>query len=186
MEQIKTHAFEGMTDADLEAQRDESSPPAKSHLKWFNGPRGFGFVVPEEDPVDAFLHVTTLQRAGVKTLGDGAILMCRIRRGQKGALVTDVIEVVDVGIMPEALTAVRQEAPAAKAKTHQMTGAIKWYRADKGFGFVVADDGQKDIFLHKNCLERHNLTDIEVGRRITMTVKPVPKGREVVEFEFVE
>jgi CspA family cold shock protein len=186
VEQYKNHLIDELESADLEALRNESSPPVKSHLKWFNGPRGFGFVVPEEDPVDAFLHVTTLQRAGIKMLGDGAILKCRIRRGQKGALVTDITEVIDQGIMPESLTATRQEAPTPKSKTHTMTGAIKWYRADKGFGFVIADDGQKDIFLHKNCLEKHNLTDIEVGRRISMTVKSVPKGREVVEFEFLE
>ena len=34
-------------------------------LKWFNQPKGFGFVVPNNKDVDAFLHITTLQKAEI-------------------------------------------------------------------------------------------------------------------------
>ena len=65
--------------------------PVKTRLKWFNNPKGFGFVCPEDEELDAFLHITTLQRAGVSALGDGASLLCIIERGPKGAQVREVI-----------------------------------------------------------------------------------------------
>ena len=67
-----------------------------------------------------------------------------------------------------------------------MGGAVKWYKPDKGFGFVVPDDGKKDIFIHKTCLERHGIEHLPEGQRVTMTVRNVPKGREVIDFNLDE
>ena len=53
-----------MIDADEYLETD-----VEVKLKWFNQPKGFGFVVPSNRDVDAFLHITTLQKADIQTIG---------------------------------------------------------------------------------------------------------------------
>jgi cold shock protein len=156
----------------------------KARVKWFNVPKGFGFVEPEDGNYDAFLHVTTLKRAGVDRLGEGACLLCRIERGSDGARVTEVVRVLDSGESAEPL-----ESPSVPETSRDdyfyLTGTVKWYDPRKGFGFVLADDGLKDVFLHKNCLARCGLSRIEPGVSVQMNVRPSPKGREVVDIQFL-
>lgn len=158
--------------------------PVRVRLKWFNNPKGFGFVCPEDEDIDAFLHITTLQRAGVSALGDGAALLCVIERGPKGAQVKEVLELIDAGQLPDPPPKRLPPGPAAPVKENiiEMGGTVKWYKTDKGFGFVIPDDGLKDIFVHKTCLERHGLEALKEGQRVRMTIRSVPKGREVIEF----
>ena len=48
------------------------------------------------------------------------------------------------------------------------TGKIKWFNADKGYGFIEPDDKSKDVFLHVSELAKTGLTDIKEGeKRIT-------------------
>lgn len=151
-------------------------------LKWFNQPKGFGFVVPSNKDVDAFLHVTTLQRAEIQAIGEGAILICDIGYGPKGAMVRKVSKLIDPGLMPGE----NSEEVVQKSGFNSMEGIVKWYKPDKGFGFVIPDDGQKDVFVHKTCLEKHDLDALVPGQRIKMAVKDVPKGREAVTIELVD
>jgi CspA family cold shock protein len=161
-----------------------------ARLKWFNAPKGFGFVVPEDRNIEAFLHITTLQRAGVNSLGEGARLLCHIGPGPKGVQVTEIVQMLDTGAPPAAtarrpVAANNFQGAAREGGLVHLTGAVKWYKRDKGFGFVVPDDGMKDVFIHKNCLMPRGLDDLLPGTRLSMTVRIVPKGREVVEFEVV-
>lgn len=160
--------------------------PVIAKLKWFNVPKGFGFVVPENGNYDAFLHITALQDAGVTRLGEGASLLCHIERGHKGAQVTEVVELLDAGIEPAPVRAKCYRGDRRDGALSNLTGTVKLYDAEKRFGFVVADDGQKDVFLHRKCLEHHGLQTLKPGVRIIMNVRPTPEGREVVDFEFLD
>ena len=57
---------------------------------------------------------------------------------------------------------------------------MKWFNADKGFGFVACDDGGKDVFLHVSVLQRSGVTQLAEGQRVSMGVVDTPKGREAV------
>lgn len=148
-------------------------------LKWFNQPKGFGFVVPNDKDVDAFLHITTLQKAEIQNIGEGAVLICDIGYGAKGAMVRAVKAMLDAGLMPGE----NSEELVQKSGFNGMEGTVKWYKPDKGFGFVIPDDGKKDVFVHKTCLEKHDIDSLIPGQRIKMAVKDVPKGREAVTIE---
>ena len=47
------------------------------------------------------------------------------------------------------------------------TGTVKWYNAEKGFGFIQPDDGGKDAFVHVSAVERAGLTDLREGQKIS-------------------
>jgi CspA family cold shock protein len=59
-----------------------------------------------------------------------------------------------------------------------MMGTVKWFKPDKGFGFITADDSAKDVFVHKSVLRRSGLNLLEAGQRVQMRVQDVEKGRE--------
>ncbi len=46
------------------------------------------------------------------------------------------------------------------------TGTIKWFNAQKGFGFIQPDDGGKDVFVHISAVERAGLYDLREGQKI--------------------
>ena len=146
-----------------------------ARLKWFNAAKGFGFVIPDDNPADAFLHVTQLQKLGMHGLGEGAHIVCHIDYGDKGATVTDIVEIIDAGQLPPDLLA-HDELNA----TFTCKGIVKWYKLDKGFGFVTPDDGMKDIFVHKICLDRDKIEALYPGQRVRLTFKTLQKGREAV------
>ena len=66
-----------------------------------------------------------------------------------------------------------------------MEGTVKWYKPDKGFGFIIPEDGMKDVFVHKSCLERNNTELLIPGQKVQMKVRTVSKGREVLDFDFI-
>jgi CspA family cold shock protein len=45
---------------------------ANGIVKWFNPMKGFGFIQPEQGGPDVFVHISALERAGLKTLNEGA------------------------------------------------------------------------------------------------------------------
>ena len=168
-----------MSAADPSLIPEEDLEPVKLQLKWFNGTKGFGFLVPEDESFDAFLHITTLQEAGLHFLGEGAILMCTVYDGPKGKQVKDVTEVLEQGkvnMMPET---------NEEDGTVTMSGLVKWYKPEKGFGFIIPDDGMKDVFIHQSLLDKLEIEELEAGQRVRVTLKCVDKGREAVDIKVV-
>jgi cold shock protein len=47
------------------------------------------------------------------------------------------------------------------------TGTVKWYNAQKGFGFIQPDDGSKDAFVHVSAIERAGMNDLREGQKIS-------------------
>lgn len=48
----------------------------------------------------------------------------------------------------------------------EVVGAIKWFDASKGYGFIIPDDGSKDVLLHVTCLRRDGFQTAYEGARI--------------------
>ena len=136
----------------------------KARVKWFNPDKGFGFVAPVDGTPDAFVHVSSVQRVGMTQLPDGAEILCEIGPGPKGP---QVIRILDV-------TAAEPELPSAEP----LGWSVKWFASEKGFGFIAADDGGKDVFIHKSVLRRCGVGDLFEGQRVRVVAEPTAKGRE--------
>ena len=46
------------------------------------------------------------------------------------------------------------------------TGTVKWFNAQKGFGFIAPDDGANDAFVHISAVERAGMGDLREGQKI--------------------
>jgi cold shock protein len=57
---------------------------AKGTVKWFNTTKGFGFIAPEGGNRDVFVHITALERAGLRELKDGQAVTFDIEAGRDG------------------------------------------------------------------------------------------------------
>jgi CspA family cold shock protein len=55
---------------------------------------------------------------------------------------------------------------------------VKWFNPEKGFGFVVCEDGGKNVFVHIFVVERAGLHALDEGQRPSMKVVRPNKGRE--------
>jgi len=50
------------------------------------------------------------------------------------------------------------------------TGTVKWFNAQKGFGFIQPDDGGKDVFVHISAVERAGMSNLNEGQKISYEV----------------
>lgn len=53
-------------------------------VKWFNSTKGYGFIAPEDGSKDAFVHISDVQRAGLKTLHEGDRIQFDLLPGRNG------------------------------------------------------------------------------------------------------
>ena len=49
-------------------------------------------------------------------------------------------------------------------------GTVKFFNAQKGFGFIQPDDGSKDVFVHISAVERAGMRSLEVGQKISFEI----------------
>ena len=93
---------------------------------------------------DAFLHIRQLEAAGHSSVPEGAHIKVRIGQGQKGTEVTEVIE-VNVDAARSGSSAERRPASASHVvgQPKESIGTVKMYEADKGFGFISQDGGER-------------------------------------------
>lgn len=56
-----------------------------------------------------------------------------------------------------------------------MNGTVKWFNAEKGFGFIEAENG-KDIFVHFSQINKDGYKTLEEGERVTFDVTDGAKG----------
>jgi CspA family cold shock protein len=57
------------------------------------------------------------------------------------------------------------------------TGLIKFFNAEKGYGFIKPDDGSSDIFVHITALEQAGLHALAEGQKVVYDIEPDKKGK---------
>ena len=160
---------------------EPSGPPVQAVVKWFKTEKGFGFVELSDGTGDAFLHASVLGRLGVTAVQPGETLEVRVAQGQRGPQVTEVLNVdssTAAPPRPRTGTGFRPAERSPLEPTSQETGTVKWYNTTKGFGFIVRDNGGKDVFVHASALQRAGLTSLNEGQRVVVDIAEGFKGPE--------
>lgn len=60
------------------------------------------------------------------------------------------------------------------------TGAVKWFNAARGYGFIQPDSGGKDVFVHISAVEKAGLSSLNEGAKVSFEVV-ANKGKESAE-----
>ena len=155
-------------------------------IKWFNRTKGFGFIVPSDAAGDVFLPLAVLERSGFTEAPDGAPVVFEWVQGPKGRAVTQVLE-IDISGAP---ARPQREPRFARGDsdggaTEALDGVVKWYDPARGFGFVLPNDGTKDIFVHVTALRRSGLDGLQPGQQVRMQVAHARRGREASSIQVV-
>ena len=176
-----------------------SAPQLQATVKWYNPDKGFGFVELADGSGDVFLHANALQSSGIQQVSQGATLQVRVGQGQKGRQVEQVISVDEStassaprssgarpagggygGAADGGFRSPRPPRPQMDSGPGvEMTGIVKWYDPNKGFGFISPQDGGKDVFVHATALERAGKPPLTEGQSVRVVVGQGQKGPEV-------
>ncbi|WAU83966.1 cold-shock protein [Streptomyces sp. Qhu-G9] len=55
-------------------------------------------------------------------------------------------------------------------------GTVKWFNAEKGFGFISPDEGGADIFVHHSAIDTDGFRSLEEDQKVEFTASQGPKG----------
>jgi len=145
---------------------------AKGTVKFFNGQKGFGFIVRDDSGEDVFVHISAVEQAGLTGLAEGQPLaFTLVDRGGR-------VSASDLKIEGDALpVAEAPRAPARELTGEKASGVVKFFNPMKGFGFIQRDDGQPDAFVHISAVERAGMTSLNEGDRLEFELEVDRRGK---------
>ncbi|AZV94167.1 MULTISPECIES: cold-shock protein [Kerstersia] len=65
------------------------------------------------------------------------------------------------------------------------TGTVKWFNPEKGFGFIVPDEGGKDLFAHYSEIRINGFKSLEENQRVSYEIGEGPKGPNAKNIELL-
>jgi cold shock protein len=64
-------------------------------------------------------------------------------------------------------------------------GTVKWFNAEKGFGFITPDDGGADLFVHYSEIQSSGFRSLDEAQKVTYTVAQGAKGPQATAVSIV-
>ncbi|HEX8684726.1 MAG TPA: cold-shock protein [Ardenticatenaceae bacterium] len=63
----------------------------------------------------------------------------------------------------------------------RITGTVKFFNGEKGFGFITPENGQKDVFVHHTAIQAEGYRNLNEGDRVEFSIEPSNKGPRAAE-----
>jgi CspA family cold shock protein len=186
-----------MTNFDNDGMQPLAQASVRGTVKWFNASKGYGFITLDSGS-DAFCHASALAALGTPNLPQGATIICDLQESPRGLQVVTVHS-VDTSTADPAPTrrprrddgprggfaqdrfAARDLGPGGP----MVEGKVKFFNDQKGFGFIMPDDGGGDVYIHASALRRSGVMVLEPEQRVRFSTRQGMKGVEVDRVEVI-
>lgn len=151
---------------------------AKGVVKFFNGQKGFGFIVRDDGGEDVFVHISAVEQAGLTGLAEGQPLeFTLVDRGGRVSATDLKIDGEPLPVEERSASRDRGGGPQRELTGEKASGTVKFFNATKGFGFITRDDGQPDAFVHISAVERAGMISLNEGDRVEFELEVDRRGK---------
>jgi CspA family cold shock protein len=160
---------------------DTADKVVRGHVKWFDGARGFGFIVADDGGPDILLHANVLRNFGQGSVAESSGIVVRAHETPRGLQAGEVLEITPPDPSDEAARHTGVAIPDAPADASFHAARVKWFDKAKGFGFANVFGQADDVFVHVEVLRRFGLADLQAGEAVVMKVVDGPRGKLAAE-----
>jgi cold shock protein len=161
---------------------EEVMQTVHGRVKWFDPGKGFGFIVSDDSSTDILLHANVLRNFGQGSVADGAGIVVRVQRTQRGV---QAIEVLRIDPPEGAVFPLAEEAGMiadADIRSLPLEAArVKWFDKGKGFGFGNVFGRPEDVFIHAEVLRVSGFADLGAGEAVALRIVEGRRGRMAVQ-----
>jgi len=78
------------------------------------------------------------------------------------------------------------DACGGKGNATVASGTVKWFNAEKGFGFISQPDGGADVFVHHTAIQMNGFRSLEEGQAVEFDLQEGPKGLQAVDVRLAQ
>jgi len=126
-------------------------------VRWFDPERGFGFLAPDDESADVFVHASEIA-AEPRILREGQAVEFEVGEGPRG---------------PQALR-VRVTGDVAADAAVGVLATMAWYEPAKGYGFATPDGGGPEVFVHSSAIVTGGV--VTAGQRVAFVIGEGERG----------
>ena len=151
-------------------------------VKWFDPTKGFGFIVSDESEADILLHANVLRNYGQGSVADGAGIVVRVQKTQRGVQAVEVVRIdPPEGVVFPLADEAGQMLGSDIVALPMEPARVKWFDKGKGFGFANVFGRGEDVFIHAEVLRVSGFADLGAGEAVALRIIEGKRGRMAVQ-----
>ena len=164
-----------MVDNFIDPAGHDNQKRIRGKVKWYNGRRGYGFV--QIGDREVFIHRSALYRFGLYRMFSEDEVIVSLGASERGHIIVE-LHGIERPPLPEYLHARHQLEGEIK-------GVVKFFNQTRGYGFIMTDPEQEDVFVHSRILEQNGLVTLFPNQVVLVTLEASEKGMQVITIRLI-